>query len=99
MKRSYEWADELVIICMAIFLGKDILQISHNTKQENHGTQFLGRLMDGQPRSRNVDPLRMANINPLHFEALECIHHAVGDAYQCSDCQKTFSNNNDLYIY
>ena len=55
--------------------------------------------MDGQPRSRNLDPIRMENINPLHFEALECIHHAVGDAYQCSDCQKTFSNTNDLLVY
>ena len=55
--------------------------------------------MDGQPRSRNVDPLRMANINPLHFEALECIHHAVGDTFQSSGCQKTFSNTNDLLVH
>ena len=35
MKRSYEWVDVLVIICMVIFLGKDIFQILHNSKQEN----------------------------------------------------------------
>ena len=48
MKRSYEWADELVIICMAIFLGKDILQILHNTKQENPWNTIPGKI-DGWP--------------------------------------------------
>ena len=74
------------------------MQISHNTKQENPWNTIPGKI-DGWPTQVKEPPLRMANINPLHFEALECIHHAVGDAYQSSDCQKTFSNTNDLLVH
>ena len=35
MREPYEWADELVITCMALFLGKDIMQISNNSQEKN----------------------------------------------------------------
>ena len=70
MREPFEWADELVIRCMALFLGKDIMQISKDSKKTNPWYIIPGQV-EGWPDSVTTPPLTIANINQLHFEPIE----------------------------
>ena len=98
MQRDGEWADELVIICMAIILEKDIWHISTTSNKEHPWSPIPGQI-HGWPVRVKEPPLRMFTINRVHFEALVYIDPSVSAAYQCSDCQMTFSNTNDMVVH
>ena len=76
MKINCAWADELVMICTAIFLGKNIWQISCTSKKERPWLVIPGKI-PGWPIHVKKPPLRIFNINLLHFEALVFKDHSV----------------------
>ena len=48
IKEPNEWADELIVMCMAIFLGKDIMQVSSGSIKENPWYRIPGQI-EGWP--------------------------------------------------
>ena len=84
MKEPNTWADELAIMSMAIFLGKDIMQVSKDSKKDNPWYIIPGQLQ-GWPYPVTTPPLTMGNLHPLHFEALQSKHSAIGYV-TCKGC-------------
>ena len=69
IRNPTEWADELVVMCMALFLGKDIMQFSDRAIKTNPWYRIPG-LIVGWPFPVTTPPLIMGNCNPWHFEPL-----------------------------
>ena len=69
IRDPYGWADELVVMCMALFLGKDIMQFSDSSVKTKPWCVIPGQV-DGWPFPVTTPPIIMGNCNPWHFEPL-----------------------------
>ena len=90
IRDPYGWADELVVMCMALFLGKDIMQFSDSAIKTKPWYIIPGQI-PGWPFPVTAPPLIMGNCNPWHFEPL-CYKPPLNREVACISCGWTGKN-------
>ena len=81
MRNPTKDADDFIIWCTAIFLGKDIMQLNVRSSRQPSWTVIEGTVADS-PFTSEFPPLSLAYFDMSHFES---IHHVPNDA-RCLGC-------------
>ena len=88
IRTHYKDADDLAVWCMALFLGKDILQVSETSREEDGW--WTSQFCKDWPSPPTTPPLTIGYLNQRHFMALRRKPPITGDS-QCEGCDWTGS--------
>ena len=72
MATTKEYADQLTVLCMALFCGKDILHVSDSTRRGDNPWVLTAGTLEGWPYPVKGPPIRLAYLHQSeHYEPLQ----------------------------